>query len=729
MYKKKISIGIFVFHLASIIHAREVTYTDEIMQWSALFALAFVALLALFISSRRTCKLKKLHEELTEKQAIMDKNQNQLLTTMSENIHDIALKTIEEGREVLQTKDVSNDTKEALFANVEDRLLGVTNDLISFLRLKSEKVEIVSEEFNINNVLNEVSGNVCRTFSGSKNELIFEIDKNVPRRLIGDSLAIEKILQSLLEYQMEQGNSIEVKLKITMFETHGSMVDMQFNITDTGQGLSEEAVEKLFTPYYNDKLGEYVGLGLFVSNELVNMMNGTLSVQSEQGRGNAFTLSLPLQVHDKANKRMYRLPAKELTQKHVLIVDDNYNAGLAIKKMFAYFRHEVTVLSENDFRKNRPDFLLFDIILLNQMIFDRGLVSYLQRIKEEKKIDVIALNSLLTVESEVQFSDEVIDANISKPLNQERIFELIITLYNKAIKTNSLRTVGEEEIDLEKGLEIHKSDIIETANISQESFREFEGKRLLIVEDNFINQKVLTNVLNHSGMLMYIANNGQEAVDIVRNPDNVFDIILMDINMPIMDGYAATENIRIDKKFDTIPIIAFTALVLSSEIEKMFTAGVNVFLSKPLNIGKLYTVFSMYLSDNKEGKSLPHLAVKRIVKEYESIDIKVGIEHSNHSEALYIEVVKEFSDAYGKSDSVFINLVKEQRYTQVKMLCVDIKGLTGAIGAKDMQVLVTEILQLLLYKREGLISNYIDAYVLEIKKLDDSIQEYLSDVS
>jgi CheY-like chemotaxis protein len=178
-----------------------------------------------------------------------------------------------------------------------------------------------------------------------------------------------------------------------------------------------------------------------------------------------------------------------------------------------------------------------------------------------------------------------------------------------------------------------------------------------------------------------------------------------------------------------LPIIAFTALVLDSEIEKMFHSGINAFLSKPLNIGKLYTVFSMYLSQKNKDLVLPMSAIKRKVKDYEGIDIRVGIEHSNHSEALYIEVVKEFSDAYGSSDTVFLNLVAEHRYAQIKMLCVDMKGLTGTIGALEMQILVTEILQLLLYNKESLIANYTEAYSFEIQKLNTSIELYLSDVS
>jgi len=723
MHFRKISTGILGLHIASLLQAGEMADTNNLILWIALVALAVVGILILFVSSRQSRKLQNLHQVLFEKQIEMEKNQNLLLTTMSENIHNIAKQALEEGRQVLNTPSVSIESKEEMFDNVENRLLDVTNDLIDFLRLKSKKVEIVNEEFNINNVLNEVSGTVCTKFAGSQCELIFDIDKNIPRRLIGDSLHLGQILESVLEYQMDQANLTEVKLEISMFDTYADNIEIQFKVTDTGLGLTAEQQENLFTPYYDEDVGSYVGLGLFVSNELVTMMDGKLSVQSTIGKGSTFTLAIPLTVVDKVNKRMYRLPKKVLIEKQVLIVDDNYNSALAIKKMFAYFRHDVTVLTQEEFRRNIPNLTPFDIIVLNESLFSLRLVEYLTKVKMGKSFKVIALNSLLRADKST-FVDDVIDLHLFKPLNQERIFELIVNLYDLKDSLDP-----EEKKDETKRVQTHKSHIIETRNITQERFKDFKGKSLLIVEDNLINQKVLTNLLHLSNIKLSIANNGQEAVDMVKDNKNKFDIILMDINMPIMDGYTATQMIRLDSKFDTLPIVAFTALVLDSEIKKMFNAGINAFLAKPLNVGKLYTALAMYLLDAPLPKVTP---IKRTEEQkiltYEGINIEEGIKRSNNSEALYLEVIKEFSEAYGESDIIFEKLVKEHRYEQIKMLCIDMRGLTGAIGANDMHQLMTEILQMLLYKKYDIVGNYKEKYIFEIKTLNRSINKYLSDI-
>jgi CheY-like chemotaxis protein len=268
--------------------------------------------------------------------------------------------------------------------------------------------------------------------------------------------------------------------------------------------------------------------------------------------------------------------------------------------------------------------------------------------------------------------------------------------------------------------------MIETKGVTREKFKDFSGKNILIVEDNLINQKVLITLLHLSGMYITIANNGQEAVDIVKESKLKFDIVLMDINMPIMDGYTATQMIRLDSKFDSMPIVAFTALVLDSEIQKMFQAGINAFLAKPLNIGKLYTALAMYLVDEPVKKPVKESVESKKIISYPGINIEKGLKHANNSEALYLEVLKEFSEAYGTSDDIFVKLIQEHRFEQFKMLCVDMRGLTGSRGAEDMHDLMTDILQQLLYKKYELISNYKEKYIFEIQTLNKSITQYIN---
>ena len=712
---KKI-IWIFLPGLLSFLYAGGVIDVKEIETfwiWIALFALGIVGIVILFFSSKQMLTIRKLHKEMFDKQLEVEQSQSLFLASMSENIHDIV-----EERFIETSSKVNEPLSKG--AVQDHKLLDVTSDLIEFLRLKSKKVEIVNEEFNLNNVLNEVSGSICSAFKGSNLELIFDIDNNIPRYLIGDLLNLEKILNNLLEYTMGQFSEGEVQLEITMFGTYEEKIELQFKLMDTGAGLSSEKLETLFVPHYDDKSNEYTGLGLFVAKELTSIMNGELAVQSVEGKGTTFTLSLPFTRVDTSNKRMYRLPERILTSKKVFIVDNNYNSALAIKKMFSYFKHEVKVISKKEFIKNMYNLTPYDIIILDERLFNIRMVDYLNKIKQDKEIKVIGLHSLLQ-NNENSSLNPVADRALTKPINQERIFELIVDMY--AIKNVS--DISGKKEDTSENILIHRTDIKETLHIVQKNFSDFKGMSLLIVEDNIINQKVLSNILKTSGIKINIANNGREAVDMVTNSQNKFDLVLMDINMPVMDGYTATQMIRSKNMFDTLPIVAFSALVSDNETEKILNSGMNAFLRKPLEIGKLYTVFKMFFTDINEAQEEQYDTPYTVMESTDTLDIQAGTKYTNNNQAFYMEIVKEFVDAYGQSDVLFEKLVREHRYEQIKMLCLDMKGLTGTIGAKDMYDLIMEIYQLILYNKKALLDNYIDIYQKELAKLNESIERYI----
>jgi len=689
----------------------EVQSIETLWVWVALFALGFIGILILFVSSKQIMKIEKLHQEMLEKQLKIEQTQSLFLANMSENIHDIVEKTYK--------KKLAKDD-DTLHVEVDKgkQLIDVTNDLIEFLRLKSKKVEITHEKFNLNNVLNEVSGSVCLKFKGHPAEMIFDIDNNVPCYLIGDSLNLEKILHNLLEYVLGQTEQGEVTLEISMFGNYEEKIELQFKLTDMGRGLSKEEIDTLFIPVYSEESKEYSGLGMFVAKELVTMMGGELAVQSIVGKGTTFAVTLPFEMHDPKNRRKYRLPEKALTAKRVFIIDRNYNSALAIKKMFAYFRHDVKVITKEEFLESMPKLTSYDIVVLDESLFNLRTVEYLEMLKQESGLKVIALNSLLEKDEESEIH-EIADRVLTKPVNQERIFELIVNLY--ALK--HVETEYAEEVQVKTHAPTHYGDIYETADISQTSFKDFSGMRLLIVEDDVINQKVLSNILKISGIDITIANNGQEAVDIVKESKKPFDLVLMDINMPVMDGYAATQKIRLESEYDNMPIVAFTALVLESEREKIFNSGMNAYLTKPLSIGKLYTVFRMY-------KEVSASTASNDEKRYEIpkgiLDIKKGIAYANNNAGFYIEILKEFLDAYGNTAELFAKLVAEHRYEQIKMLCIDMKGLVGTIGAKEMFGMIMEIHQKVLYHQEDVLVNYVEKYKESLERLTAEIDRYIS---
>ena len=709
--------GLLYMMIISIGHAEGfgMTDMDSIGIWIALFALGIIGIVILFVSSKQVAKTEEVYKHIIDKQKEIEHKQNVFLSSITENIHEIVEHTY---------KEVSEEKKECLPEEIvekEKQLLNVTNDLIEFLRLKSKKVQVIQEQFNLNNVLNEVAGSVCSKFHGSRADLVFDIDNNIPRYLVGDALHLEKSLHNLLEYVLQTVPKGKVTLSIEMFGSYEEKVELQFRLSDTGNGLEKEALERLFTPVYDEKSKQYSGLGLFVAKELIELMDGEITTHSSVGKGTTFTVTLPLGMIDPANRRNYRLPEKELTHKKVFIVDSDYDSGMAIKKMFAYFKHNVKIMEKDLFLQKKVDLSVYDIVVLDLSIFGyKKIYNHLEHIKAKHDLKIVGLDTLLQ-DPEKKKRYEVIDRYLNKPLSQERVFELIVNLYTPE-KTPVTSIKVPESISGQK-IPVHNNHIHEAANITQQSFTEFKGRRLLIVEDDEINQKVLANVLKLSGMEITFANNGRIAVNTIKESNQMFDMVLMDINMPVLDGYAATQMIRKDSTYDTLPIVAFTALALESEKEKIFKSGMNAYLTKPLNIGKLYSVFQMFMPASEKSTVVSQRKPRSNRKDV--LDIEKGIAYSNHNEGFYMEILKEFQDAYGESAELFAKLVKEHRYEQIKMLCLDMKGLTGTIGAEEMYLLVMKIHHKVLYHQEEMLTEYIDPYRETLQRLKEEIMVYL----
>ena len=407
--------------------------------------------------------------------------------------------------------------------------------------------------------------------------------------------------------------------------------------------------------------------------------------------------------------------------KKILIVDKSPRVVRATEKLFSSFGAEITAFSRDNFEKNIPNFINYDIVILSSEFLDLKILQIVKSIKEIKDLRFINLDNLFSSTKEI--SNSIIDSSLKKPLTQEYIFDTLIKICEQDLeKSNNIITDDSYKLDT---LKVNREPFNDAKNITLDSFKIFNGANILIVEDNIINQKVLMNILSKSEMVLDIANNGQEAVDFMNNTTKKIDFIFMDINMPIMDGYSASKNIRSNDKFNNTPIVSLTALVSEHEIEKMFDSGMNGYLSKPINIDKLYSALEMFLIK----KDLPTVEIiekeKKIIT-LEGLDVACGLSHMQNNDIFYKEVLSEFIDAYRESDIVFEKLVREHRFVQIKMLCLDMIGLTGTIGAKEMHILINEINQQLIYNKPELIHSYVSKYQRTFNTLMVSIKQYLS---
>ncbi len=686
--------------------------------WFALFMLAMIGIVYMFLSSEQIRRLKREHIRMRTKHQELEQKQHEALSSMGENIQIIAKETM------IHTHELAEKVKETPFYTDvekvmynENELLDVTGDLVKFLRLKSKKVVIQNEVFNFNHVLNEVAGLLNTKYKQNDTELIFDIDKQVPRHMFADSENMGQILINLLEYFIQNSRNKEVKLEVIATSDPKEELQLKFQIA---ADVKIKDKETLFHSHYDEEAGRYIGLGLFVAKELTYLMNGELMIRDNGKQGSCLIFTLPVEEKEK-EKRKYRLPNKSLVAKKILIVDQNDNAALAIEKLFVYFKADVTVLSEENFKKNMPDFELYEIIALSNALFDASVLNALREAKQRQDIKIISLDNLFTSRKMI-LSDEI-DIRLKKPLTQEYVFDTLVELYDiEWAQRSMLRHSKDHEASL---LPVHSEVFEDTEHVTLESFSDFKDAHILIVEDNMMNQKAILDILGKSKMKLSVANNGQEAIDFLSTVQEKIDMVLMDINMPVMDGYRAAEIMRKSHRFDQTAIIFLTALASEHEVEKMLDSGMNGYLSKPVKIETLYTVLTLFV-DNANLPVSSTMSNNTLPPAFDGLDIKDGLSHVGDNIIFYKQVLQEFVDAYAQSDETFERLVEEERYGQIKVLCMDMKGITSTIGAKNMHVVLNEIHQYLIYKKPELIHSYVRTYKIELAKLTASIETYLS---
>lgn len=259
----------------------------------------------------------------------------------------------------------------------------------------------------------------------------------------------------------------------------------------------------------------------------------------------------------------------------------------------------------------------------------------------------------------------------------------------------------------------------ETPDVSVDDFYNFKGARLLIVEDNKINQKIFQSILQKSGILLTIANNGREALEYLYTPDREFDLVMMDINMPVMDGYNCTEKIRADHRFDKLPIITFTAFALGKEIERMYALGANGHMTKPLNSGRLYTVFNTYLSHiQRPVSTLSALKMK-------GLDVEAGIAMHEGDEVLYKQMLREFIALYGTLGKQMPQWIEKREYDKIKLHCVKLGSKLHSLGAYEMEEAVARMKKFFIYGTEHRIDEFKEVFPEKLNRLIIAMRLYL----
>ena len=571
--------------------------------------------------------------------------------------------------------------------NIQDSgqvLFAIVDDLLDFMKIRSNKLEIELKAFDINELLDIVVHSVLDRIEKKDVEVVFDIDKSVPPQIIGDPIRIGQVLTNLLENGIKFTNSGEVRLHVKTLSVNEKNIQLIFEVIDTGVGIVESKLDDIFTPFYQINNTNSAGLGLSISKALVEMMGGEVLVSTKLGKGSTFTFVLDLKVVNADENRHYRMPDNVYKKRRILIIDYHDNSAKAMKKLLEYFHNEVDIYSQADLETLAPNLSVYDMLFISEKLLTFNLIKQVDPLKVSQNMKVVVVTSMLQEASNTNVVKMLADRCLAKPVNQQNMFDLFVDFYG-----DDLIVPMENNSEDEKESTSMPRIVIERTqkqDVTKDDFVDFERARVLLAEDNIINQKVISSLLKDSSIEVEMAEQGKIAIEMAESIE--YDLILMDMNMPIMDGYEATERLKASPKTSHIPIVALSGSTLPDEIAKMKECGMDDRLEKPIKIPALYSVFNKYLKSHPVADTI---AIEEESGEFYSKED--GIERCGGDGVLYKELIEEFIKLYKNSDMEMAKFYNDKRADALKGMSLDIKGVSANIGAYALAVAAKKINQ------------------------------------
>ncbi len=462
-------------------------------------------------------------------------------------------------------------------------LLSLINDILDMSRIESGKVKIEENEASLPEIMHDLK-TIVQADVKSK-QLSFHVDTLdvTNETIICDKLRLNQVLLNILSNAMKYtgpGGTVSVRIIQTDDAPEG-YASYQFRIKDTGIGMSKEFLKHLFEPFEREQTStvsgiQGTGLGLAITKNIVDMMNGTIDVTSEEGKGSEFVVCFQFRVKDDLADESY---VEKLADLRALVVDDDTHTCTSVSKMLSDLGLRPDWTTRGEEAVIRTEFALeqgdpFRVFLVDWLLPDVNGVETARRLRrfvgEDAAIIILTAYDWSDIEAEAK--EAGVTAFCSKPLFLSELREVLTAPYKEM--------EAQEEQD--------------------SSVRLLAGKKVLLVEDNELNQEIALTVLEEAGLIVDTADDGTEAVEAIQTAQaGAYDIILMDIQMPVMDGYTAARTIRAmdDPAKAKIPIVAMTANAFEEDRQKAFDAGMDGHVPKPIDIPKLMETLEMILSD------------------------------------------------------------------------------------------------------------------------------------
>ncbi len=468
-------------------------------------------------------------------------------------------------------------------------LLGIINDILDFSKIEAGKLSVEHIDFDLEKVLENVGNLISEKATSKGLELIFDIDKDLPRELRGDPLRLGQILINFCNNAVKftETGEIVVQARVKERDADGQLV--YFAVSDTGIGLTKEQMGRLFQAFEQADASTTrqhggTGLGLAISKRLAQLMGGDVGVDSEPGKGSTFWFTARL---GNGKKLESRGPTPELRGRKVLIIDDNAQARAVLDGMLSSMTFQVDEapsgaegieMVQHAEEEGKP----YEIVFLDWQMPELDGIETGKRIRRlpnlKMKPHLVMVTAYGREEVLRQAEQSEFDNVLIKPVTASMLFDSVVGVL--VGKQNSEQT-GEQS---------------KTAGADLVSLH---GAHILLAEDNELNQEVALGLLADAQMKIDVASNGQEAVTMAST--GVYDALLMDMQMPVMDGITATKTLRMKPFLKDLPIIAMTANVMAADREKCLAAGMNDHVSKPIDPEELFRTLRKWVKPRNQG--------------------------------------------------------------------------------------------------------------------------------
>jgi len=586
--------------------------------------------------------------------------------------------------------------------NAGTSLLAIINDILDFSKIEAGKLDIEKTDFRLDEVISSVT-----TLTGQKAhdkglELLAHVSLEIPGNLSGDPLRLGQILTNLVNNAVKFTERGEIGLSIELLERTAEKVQLKFSVRDTGMGMTREQSAKLFQPFVQADSSTTrkhggTGLGLTICRRLVELMGGRVWLESEPGVGSTFFFTVWL--GEVTAQRPGKLVPERLAQLRVLIVDDNAAAReILAEPLSTIARHVQTVTSGAEAIaaiKAQDAAEPFDIIFMDWQMPGMDGLQVSRLIKSNETLRKQPAIVLVTAFGREEVREEAerleLDGFLVKPVTKSMVVDTLVNVFAEPGDGAAAGEAapGEEEARL-------------------------RGARILLTEDNDINQQIAIELLEGVGCTVQVANNGKEAVERLFNglQPPPFDVVLMDLQMPVMDGHQAVAKIRSDARFANLPILAMTAHATMEERQRCLAEGMNDHISKPIDPELLFeTVGRFYKPSATATPSSQHAGAKapgqdqaseRPSKEgskrtevrapdpedlpvVEGLDTKDGLTRVAGNRKLYLKLLRQFAEQQGPAVEPITAALTQGDIALAERLAHTLKGVAGNIGAKPVQ--------------------------------------------